>query len=115
MKKKAEVRAKRAEERAQRTTDRQKGNRTKRTVQKKGVTSSDSAGPSTKKRRYEDSTEIDTDVCCMCFGNYGDDVLEGEGVEWIACACGRWLHVDCAETHVIDVNGCERFCPYCIC
>ena len=72
------------------------------------------AAPPTKRRRYQDATQIDVDVCCMCFGEYGDDVLEGIGVEWIACACGRWLHVDCAERRVLDVNGCERFCPYCI-
>ena len=40
---------------------------------------------------------IDVNVCCMCFETYENDVLEGNGAEWIDCACGRWLHLDCAE------------------
>ena len=51
----------------------------------------------------------------MCFGTYEDDIMEGAGAEWISCACGRWLHEDCAENRVIDSSGCERFCPYCVC
>ena len=49
------------------------------------------AAPPTKRRRCQDATQIDFDVCCMCYGEYGDDVLKGIGVEWIACACGHWL------------------------
>ena len=132
MKKKAEERAKRLMERARKTTGGQRG-KGKRKGKGKGKgklrarqesltassldnlsTSDLLAAPPTKRRRYQDATQIDVDVCCMCFGEYGDDVLEGIGVEWIACACGRWLHVGCAESRVLDVNGCERFCPYCI-
>ena len=51
----------------------------------------------------------------MCFGTYEDDIMERAGAEWISCACGRWLHEDCAENRVIDSSGCERFCPYCVC
>ena len=57
---------------------------------------------------------IDTDVCCMCFINYEDDVHDGNGTEWIGCACGRRLHLDCAEDCITDWNGKERYCPYCI-
>ena len=28
---------------------------------------------------------IDTNVCCMCFANYEDDI-DGCGAEWIKCA-----------------------------
>ena len=31
---------------------------------------------------------IDSNVCCMCFGSYEDDVLDGYGADWIDCACG---------------------------
>ena len=51
----------------------------------------------------------------MCFETYENDVLEGNGAEWIDCACGRWLHLDCAEDHVVDSNGKELYCPYCLC
>ena len=43
----------------------------------------------------------------MYFETYENDVLEGNGAEWIDCACGRWLHLDCAEDHVVDSNGKE--------
>ena len=68
-----------------------------------------------KKRRLQMSEEIDLNECCMCFGTYEDDIMEGAGAEWISCACGRWLHEDCAENRVIDSSGCERFCHYCVC
>ena len=127
MKKKAEERAKRLMERAQKTTGGRRGKgkeKGKLRARQKSLTASSLDNPSTsdllaaaptKRRRCQDATQIDVDVCCMCFGEYGDDVLEGIGVEWIACACGCSLHVDCAESgRVLDVNGCERFCPYCI-
>ena len=31
-------------------------------------------------------------VCCVCMLSYDDDVILGVGVEWIQCACLRWLH-----------------------
>ena len=54
---------------------------------------------------------IDPNVCCMCFGNYEEDVLDGCGADWIDCACGRWLHVDCAEDCITDCHGNSRYCP----
>ena len=68
-----------------------------------------------KKTRVRQCTSetIDTNVCCTCFRTY-DDVLEGTGANWIACACGRWLHEDCAEDCVQDDSGNDRFCPLCI-
>ena len=58
--------------------------------------------------------EIDTNVCCMCFIRYEDDITAGSGAEWISCSCGRWLHEDCAEDCVIDNDGKERFCSFCL-
>ena len=34
--------------------------------------------------------------------------MEGAGTEWISCACGHWLHEDCAENRVIESSGCEK-------
>ena len=56
-------------------------------------------------------TEIDTNVCCVCFGLYTEDV---SGADWIECACGHWLHEECAEECVVDANSKERFCPVCV-
>ena len=57
---------------------------------------------------------INVNVCCMCFENYEDDVLDGNGADWIDCACGRWLHVECAEDCLTDCHGNQRYCPYCL-
>ena len=57
---------------------------------------------------------IDPNVCCMCFVTYEDDVLEGARASWISCACGRWLHEDCAEDQIIDDDGNERNCSFCL-
>ena len=50
----------------------------------------------------------------MCFTNYEDDAHDGNGTEWISCACGRWLHLDCAEDCFTDWSGMECYCPFCI-
>ena len=79
-------------------------------------TSSSCEGPPPKKVRLDKPTSnsIDPNVCCMCFGTYEDDILEGVGAEWISCACGRWLHKDCGEDCIADENGQERFCLFCL-
>ena len=120
LKKKAIERARKAEDKAKKkATD--KGKRPLRKVTNTQPSNSDGASssgltlqPPPKRRCLQESEDIDTNECCVCFGCYEQDVAEGLGTEWISCACGRWLHVDCAETRVIDVNGCERFCPTCI-
>ena len=50
----------------------------------------------------------------MCFVNYKDEILNGCVAEWIKYACGRWLHLDCAEDCITDQNGKKYCCPYCI-
>jgi len=60
------------------------------------------------------SEVIDPNKCCMCFVSYEDDVLEGARTDWIFCKCGRWLHEDCVEDVVVDSNGEECFCSFCI-
>ena len=57
---------------------------------------------------------IDSKVCCMSFITYEDDVLEGARDSWISHACGRWLHKDCAENQIIDDDGKEHSCSFCL-
>ena len=38
---------------------------------------------------------MDSKGCCVCVQSYDDDVVLGVRVEWIQCACLRWLHEDC--------------------
>ena len=75
--------------------------------------------PSTKKPRRDalpssTDSEIDFNVCCMCFGTYSEDVANGDGRNWIECTCGRWLHEDCAEDCLLNKDGKEMFCHSCI-
>jgi hypothetical protein len=61
---------------------------------------SSSVAPSSKKsyRPLQDNdSEVDENVCCVCFMSYLEDIVDGDGCEWIKCACGRWLHEDCTE------------------
>ena len=61
-----------------------------------------------------DEEEINPNVCCMCFVTFEEDTCEQTGAEWLPCACGRWLHEDCAEDIVVDSDGNERCCPFCV-
>ena len=62
----------------------------------------------------EDDESIDPDTCCMCLVRYEDDVLEGFGAEWINSRCGRWMHENCVEETVMDSDGQQRFCTFCV-
>lgn len=42
-------------------------------------------------------SDIDANVCCMCFVRYEEDVIGETGAVWVSCTCGRWLHENCAE------------------
>ena len=57
------------------------------------------------------STLINDSECCVCFVTYDDDQ---SGQDWVACACGRWLHEDCADDCVTDSDGNERLCFICL-
>ena len=61
-----------------------------------------------------DEEEIDPNVCCLCFVIFEEDTREQTGAKWLSCACGRWLHEDCAEDIVVDSDGNERCCPFCV-
>ena len=63
------------------------------------------AGPSLQQ---EDSTEENCE-CPFCCGSFCQD-----GEEWVRCACSRWVHKQCVEEIFRDVNGEERFCPFCL-
>ena len=87
----------------------------KRKVSSPSSTSSSVGVPPSKKTCVQEQSleDIDTNVCCVCFSTYEEDVLEGAGADWIACTCGRWLHEECVEDCVVDASGNERYCPLC--
>ena len=80
---------------------------TKAPIKRKG----DTAVRSSRKSRKIDLNEsIESDVCCVCFGNYNDDLDTTR--EWLQCKCDRWIHEDC-----IDDEDCVitegKLCPLC--
>ncbi len=128
-KRKAEERLRKAEERA-----RKKEENARKTKEKARRTSTNSAKAGTKRKANESAgnttfsppqkrtcttekqqaEDVDTNVCCVCFTTYEEDVQEQSGQDWLACACGRWLHEDCAEDCIRDESGNDRLCPLCI-
>ena len=122
--KKAAEKAKKAEELAKKREMRSKKKRVASTsapVPKKKariVSESSKNQPSTSRASTSSgattSDEIDTNECCVCFRTYSEDVLEGTGLEWVECVCGRWLHEDCISYDIsTDANGKELLCPFC--
>ena len=56
----------------------------------------------------------DSNVCCVCFRTYEEDQEEETGFLWVKCVCQRWIHEDCYSEVVMDKNGRELICPYCV-
>ena len=81
---KAEIRAKKAEESRKRKGAKQ--------ASSSGATSGGEPSTSTASTRTDD--EIDVNVCCMCFLRYEDDILAGSG----------------AAVHVGGGRLCRRLC-----
>ena len=48
-------------------------------------------------------------VCA--FMTYEEDE---SGKDWVVCACGQWLHKDCADDCVVNKEGNERLCSICL-
>ncbi len=68
-------------------------------------------GIAAKRPRLEET--ISSDTCCVCTQAFEEDVQDGSGVDWIQCACTRWLHEDCIMDCIVDDNGKDRLCPFC--
>ena len=62
----------------------------------------------------ENNTTINSNVCCVCYiCTFEEDQLDGNGLEWVQCVCGRWLHEECICDIDVDDQGRELFCPFC--
>ena len=113
--KKAEERARKQEQRAKEKAQKE-AQRAKKGKEKQTATVGTKRGPSTrftrpsKSPRMEISSSNDN-KCCVCFVAYDDDQ---SGKDWVACACGRWLHEDCADDCVLDSDGNECLCFVCL-
>ena len=130
-KRKVEERARKAEEGEKRRTEiekerarmaalkQNKGGSCKRpgpSTQQEATTSAqgDASGRTLRKRaKVSVDSTIFTDLCCVCFGSFGED--QGTGREWLQCLCTRWIHKDlhlpqCHQCHsvpYVDANSCD--------
>ena len=43
-----------------------------------------------------------------------EDIDLGNGVEWVQCGCGQWIHEDCIDKSVTGEDGKERMCCNCV-
>ena len=76
-----------------------------------------------KKTEQKDATDDDS-MCPICSSTYSLDVEEGNGRDWIQCACGVWLHDDCIPEVIVEAIIQEKeaekeaielyCCPECI-
>ena len=58
------------------------------------------------------SAEVNDSECCVCFVSYDNDQSGGD---WVACACGRWLHEDCADDSIVmETSGYAAIILLCL-
>ena len=63
-----------------------------------------------KKARGDMDATVESDLCCVCFGSYHEDIDTGR--EWLQCSCNRWIHEDCVDNEDLDESS-GRLCPLC--
>ena len=126
-KEKEEEAKRKAREKQKKTTARKRSATCTRAVSKKSKSteqSSDINQPSTSENQAvipeesdqaEMRDEEDEDAtCCECNVSYEDDVRCSRGEEWVRCACDRWIHSKCIDEVIIDADGNERICSFCV-
>ena len=126
-KEKEEEAKRKASEKQKKTTGRKRSATCTRAVNKKSKSTeqlSDTNQPSTSdnlavipegRDQAEKRDEKDEDAtCCECNVSYEDDVRCSRGEEWVRCACDRWIHSKCIDEVIIDADGKERICSFCV-
>ena len=61
-----------------------------------------------KKARGDMDATVESDLCCVCFGFYQEDIDTGR--EWVQCSCNGWIYEDCVDDEDVDSG---RLCPLC--
>ena len=112
---KAEERMRRAEAKAKDGTRKRKAQTKICSNAKKPRTVSLTEDSSTQGSSIGSSIPIDINEneCCVCFRTFQEDERDGNGLEWVKCACSRWMHEECITGMDVDAEGKELFCPFC--
>ena len=115
-KQKEEEKAKKAAERDSRAKKRAPRSTNKSYVDKRSPNASSpgSAPRAKRKKPVSRDSDIDINQCCVCFQTFEDDEREQSGLEWVECACSRWLHKECIEYDLsVNSRGQELLCLFC--
>ena len=118
LKKRSEEHAKKAELKAKQKAQKEE-EKTRKAKGRAASAGRKRAGDNERKRKpakhprkdHSSSSAFDQSECCICFVTYEDDQ---SGKDWVECACGRWLHEDCADDCFVDDEGKERLCLICL-
>ena len=91
---------------------------TSRTSSLEAETEAASSKPSRPRKadhsRDKNSDSFDENQCCVCFRTYEDDVIEDTCLDWLQCACKRWLHEECIDYDIgHNADGYDLLCPFC--
>ena len=52
--------------------------------------------------------------CCDSLGSFQQDIAEKNGVRWLRCGCGKWIHEDCIDQVATEKEGKDRLCSNCV-
>ena len=55
-----------------------------------------------KPKKTEENDTTEDSMCPICSRLYSLDAEEGNGRDWIQCACGVWLHDDCIPEAIVE-------------
>jgi hypothetical protein len=80
------------------------------------LTAASSSKPSRQRKADNegDGDGFDENQCCVCFRTYEEDVVEDTGLDWLQCACKRWLHEECIDYDIgHDADNNDLLCPFC--
>ena len=116
---KEEEQAKRAAERARKAEEKAKKSEQQRSARSRRQVDVEGDRRQTKRRKIGEPSHSDCqvvqNVCCVCGGTFEEDQRDATGLEWVECACKRWLHEDCIVADIqVNADGREIFCPYCV-
>ena len=114
-KKKADERAKKREEKAKAKAEKEaekgKGKQSRSVGTKRSQVARSTRPAKSHRLAPNPTSQINASECCVCFVTYDNDQ---SGKDWVACACGQWLHEDCTDNCITDSDGNERLSFICL-
>lgn len=94
----------------------------RRKEEKQKATKSKQKAVKQKLKKTGDNDTTEDSMCPICSCMYSLDAEEGNGRDWVQCACGVWLHEECIPEAIIEAILQEKekaptelyCCPDCV-